>query len=204
MRRGTAQAPPAQLILGGHAPAPAWVEFVYQPLPGRLLRALGSLVLFWGSVPYLVWVPPHYPWVLAAFAAGLYLPYYFWSRKYRVRSFAGACPRCSRALALPAGVKINLPHTLTCYGCHFESVLEVGLRGRNLTYSGHQPPRAEHRDSECVGVWTLYWVMDQQWAVCRGCGARCYATPEVRRMVEEENEHERMLRQLTLEGRFLL
>ncbi len=204
MKRSTIHAPPAQVFLGGHPPAPARVELAYQPVPGRLLRALLALVVCWGAIPYLVWVPPHYPWVIAALIAGVALSYRFWMGKYQIRSFTAGCPRCGRALVLAAGVKINLPHTLTCYGCHFESVLEVRIGQHTLSGGEGRSLRVEHRQPECVGVWRVYWVMDQPWTTCERCGARRYASPEVRRVVERENEHTRLLEQLTTEGRFLL
>ncbi len=204
MRTTKVHAPPALLILGGHLPTPARVELVYRPALRRGIAALLSLICCWGLIPYLIWIPPHYPWALAALIAGIYLPYYFWAGKYMIRSFLGWCPRCGRALTLKAGMKISLPHTLTCFSCHFESLLEVpsGPPSASCGEGGHS--RVEHRDAECVGEWSVQWFMDQPWAVCRRCGARGYATPEVRRIVEEENERGRMLEQLTIDGRFLL
>ena len=94
MSHATTQAPLALVTLRAYQPAPARVELLYQPVPGRLARALLWLLLFWGALPFVVWLPPHYPWVAIAFVAGLVRAHREWTGRYRVRSFAGICPRC--------------------------------------------------------------------------------------------------------------
>jgi hypothetical protein len=198
------QAPPARLALVFHAPTIARVEVVYRPAPGRLVRALAAWLLCWGALPLLVWVPPHYPWVFTAFVAGIYLPYRFWSGKYLVLSFSGFCPRCGRTLELRSGSKINLPHALTCFGCHFEPVLEVSLASTPNTVPPPEPVRIEHRTPECTGEWHVERGLRPVALACGECGARHCATPAARRAAEEENRRGNLLSDLTSEGRFLL
>ncbi len=205
MKRLPAQAPPAQVTLRAHRPAPAKVELVPQPLVLRVARTTLSIGVFWGVIPFLMWVPPHVPWVLGAFVAGAYLAYRSWTGRYQIRSFTGTCPRCGRALRLRPGVRIDLPHTLSCYGCHFEPQLEVALRNP-LPVPGVIPSLAlAHREPDCPGAWTLRAAKDSVAAVigCVACGA-CYpATTEARRAADEENELGRILAVLTEEGRSL-
>jgi hypothetical protein len=204
------QAPPARLALVFHAPTIARLEVVYQPVWGRLVRAFLGWLLCWGVLPILVWVPPHYPWVLAAFVAGIYLPIRIWNGKYLVRSFAGFCPRCGRSLELGRGSKINLPHTLTCFGCHFEPVLEVATVHTKDCTDGQPgasvaaPVRIEHRMPECTGSWNLQRGHAPAAVACDACGARHCATPAARRAAEDENHRGTLLTDLTAEGRFLL
>lgn len=193
----TPQAPSALLVLPAHAPAPARVELVYVAASWRISRALLSAVFFWGIIPLVMWVPPHYPWVLACIAAGTWLPWYFWTGRYRVRAFAGACPRCEEELSLTPGTRIDLPHALTCFHCHFEPRLEMVLAPAD------GPGTVAHRSGECVGVWRLHWLADERFLVCDGCRAHYPATPEATRAAREENERGALLRRLTGEGNIL-
>lgn len=207
MSKRAPQAPPARLALVFHTPTVARVEVVYQPAPGRLLRALLAWLLCWGIIPFVLWIPPHYPWVLAAFAAGIYLPVRFWTGRYRVRSFTGFCPRCGRALQLRRGTKIDLPQTLTCFHCHFEPVLEVCFApggGRRPRAEPAPAVRVEHRSPECTGRWRLEHGGGPAALACDGCGARHCATLEARHAAEEENRRGALLEELAGEGRFLL
>jgi hypothetical protein len=195
---GTAQVVPVQVTLWAHPPAPARVGLVPQPLPGRAVKALLSLAFFWGVIPYAVWVPPHYPWPVACLCAGAFLAHTFWTGRYRVLWFMGVCPRCGKHLRIASGTRIQLPHTLTCFACHFEPVLRV-----------QEPEQARpevllrHLRAECTGTWSEGWMWDERFLACGGCGARQPATPELRRLADGENEHGSLLRQLADEGRFL-
>jgi hypothetical protein len=198
MMQARPQAPPARVTLRAHYPAPARVELAYRPLPGRVVRTLLSLAVFWGAIPLLLWVPPHYPWVMGAFCAGLYLAHKFWTGRYRVFAFAGVCPRCGGALALGPDRTIDLPHTLTCYRCHFEPLLEVSF----------EPPASEeaveHHHANCVGRWSLRWLADEAYLVCEVCHASSPASPDAQRAADAENERGHLLAWLANEGRPLL
>lgn len=197
MAHGSAPAPLAILTLPGHRPAPARVELVYQPTARRLARTLAALLFFWGILPLVVWIPPHYPWVLGSLAAGAYLAHRAWTGRFRVRAFAGICPRCERELSLAPGTGISLPHTLTCYACHFEPQLRVVLRAPAAAGT------VEHWDADCVGRWEVRWLADEPYLVCDTCRAHHPAGEEARRAAEAENERGRLLARLTAEGDFL-
>lgn len=196
----TPQSPPAQLTLRAHAPAPAQVQLVFQRPAQRAGRALLCLFLFWGAAPLLMLVPPHYPWALGSLVAGLYLAHRQWTGRYRVLAFRGNCPRCGRPLHLSIGSKINVPHVLTCFGCHHEPVLEALVRLPGPLTS----PGFVHRHAECTGRWEAERSVVPPLLVCRACGARHPATAETLHRADEENEHGRLLAQLADEGRSLL
>ena len=200
MKQATTEAPLALVTLRAYHPAPARVELVYLPMPGRILRALLCLGVFWGIIPLLIWVPPHYPWVVGSFVAGIYLAYRQWTGRYHVSAFAGICPRCGNALSLGIDHTIDLPHTLTCYHCHFEPLLEV--RFGRLAVAAPAGPR--HHSPECVGCWRLRWLADEAFLVCERCLAHAPATPEARRAAEAENEQAALLERLAREGRTML
>lgn len=197
MDPATAPAPVALITLPGHHPAPARVELVYRPTSWRLVRTLACVVFFWGIIPLVVWIPPHYPWVLGSLAAGAYLAHRAWMGRFRVRAFAGICPRCEQELSLPPGSGISLPHTLTCYSCHFEPQLQVVLRGPP------EPGTIDHWDADCTGRWGLRWLADEPYLVCDACRAHHPATLASRRAAEDENERGLLLARLTAEGDFL-
>ncbi|HET8655421.1 MAG TPA: hypothetical protein VFL93_07880 [Longimicrobiaceae bacterium] len=203
MKRVEVQTPPALVTLRAYQSAPARVELVYRAAPGRLLRTVLTLAVFWGSIPFLLWVPPYYPWALGAFVAGLVLAYQEWHGRYRVYSFAGICPRCGHPLSLGVDRTISLPHTLTCYWCHFEPRLEVsfGTEPDGPKVEGGSPA---HCTPECVGRWELRWLADEPFMVCDRCHAGTPATARTRRAAAAENERADVLSRLTREGRGIL
>jgi hypothetical protein len=183
-----------------HAPTVARVEVERRRASTRAAWALTVWFVSWATIPFLLWVPPHYPWVGAAFLAGLYIPYRIWTGRYTVVSFHGFCPRCGRPLHLRAGSRIDLPHTMTCFGCHFEPVLEAspGIVG---AAGGSEAMRIDHRSPECTGSWRE--EHGGQALRCERCGARHCATLPARRAARRENERGELLRRLADEGRFL-
>jgi hypothetical protein len=203
MTKRAPEAPPARLALVFHAPTIARVEVEYQPAPGRLFRAMIALVLCWGCIPFLLLIPPHYPWAALAFFAGAYVPFRIWIGRYMVRSFSGYCPRCGRPLDLPAGTKITLPHTLNCFGCHFDPVLEAAFPEQPAP-RGPADQWVDHRFSECSGSWKLDQRGDVASVVCDGCHVRHCATPAALASAEAENYHSDILEELAAKGRFLL
>ena len=89
---------------------------------------------------------------------------------------------------------ISLPHTLTCFHCHFEPRLEVRFEEADEV-------RPEHQAPECTGRWEVRWLADDAFVVCSECHAGCRATVEARRAADAENERASLLDRLTREGR---
>lgn len=200
MIRSSSQAPAAQVTLRAYLPAPARIELVPRPLAGRIARTALSILLFWGAVPLLLWVPPHYPWVVGAFIAGLFLAHREWTGRYHVRAFAGLCPRCQHPLSLGVDRTISLPHTLTCYHCHFEPTLEVRFGERTGARRAREETALLHRGGDCVGHWSLRWLADEPYLVCDRCRAHRPASPAARAAAAAEDDLGQLLRDLTREG----
>jgi hypothetical protein len=195
-------APPAYVTLRAHTPAPARVELVYRRAWGRLFRAVLSIVVCWGAIPFVMWIPPHYPWVATAFIAGAFLAHRNWTGRYRIRSFAGICPRCGSPLSLGVDRTVDLPHTLTCYNCHFEPQLEVALDSFGLV--PQVPAGLFHRTPDCIGRWQIGWLADEAFLLCDVCHGGALATEAMREMARAENDSGELLRRLEQEGRPLL
>lgn len=194
-------APPAQLTLRAHAAAPARVELVYNPAPGRALRVAAWLTFCWGAIPFLLWLPPHYPWVASAFIAGSYLAYRSWTGRYTIRTFAGICPRCGSPLSLGVDRTVDLPHTLTCFSCHFEPRLEVSF----VDAAGRpRRPALAHRDPDCAGHWGIRWLADEPFVFCESCHAGVPATVQARVAADTENGSAALLARLADEGKPLI
>lgn len=195
-RRKSFLAPPAWVTLRAHRKAPARVELAYNPTPGRVLRAAAWVAGLWSTIPLVLWLPPHYPWVITAFLAGIYLSYRSWHGRYTIRSFAGVCPRCGAPLALGVDRLVDLPHTLTCYSCHFEPRLEVTMGGNAV----QAPIELAHQKDDCVGEWTIRWLADEPFVFCEECRAGGPATPEMRALADGENDRGDLLGRLADEG----
>lgn len=194
-RTAEALAPRAHVTLRAHTSAPARVELIRRPAAGRFLRATLWILLCWGAIPFLLWLPPHYPWVTAAFLGGIYLAHRSWTGRFVVRSFAGICPRCGSPLGLGVDRIIDLPHTLTCFSCHFEPRLEI-----RVGHEGTSQSRLEHQRPECTGSWHTRWLADAPFIYCADCHAGEPLTVETARQAHEENERGEVLRRLADEG----
>lgn len=116
---------PARLTLRAHDAHPAELEVRSVPARKRRTRALLYLFGFWVLIPVVAFIPPHIPWVLGAFALGIYFFYRNWTGEYVVQHFEGTCPRCGQPMGIEAGSKIRLPHKMNCTECHFDPVLEA-------------------------------------------------------------------------------
>ena len=195
MIRATARIPLALLTLPGHAPAPARVEIVRVPLAQRVVLTLTSALGFWGFAVLLLVLPPHYTYFLGPLALGAYFPYRFWTGRYRVRAFAGLCPRCGCQLQLAPRTRIDLPVVVTCFACHFEPLLEVSTPTTGVG-------EVRHRSPECVGRWERAWLADEPFVVCSTCRAHFPALPEAREAADRENDWSDLMRTLADEGRF--
>ena len=202
MKSPAVEVPSVHLVLRAYPPAPARVGLVPKPLLGRVLKTVLSIVVFWSLVPYVVWFPPHYPWPVLAICAGGWLAYRSWVGKYVVRWFAGECPRCRRPLRLPPGARIDLPHTFTCFACHFEPRLEPFTEAEEEEIAA-DARGIRHVLQECAGSWREETVWDQPYVTCTRCGARHHATPAIVAAARVENERGRLLDELASEGKFL-
>jgi hypothetical protein len=195
-------APRARLTLRAHQPAPARVELVYKPLPGRVARTAFWLVACWGIAPIVFWLPPHYPWFTASLLAGTYLSYRSWTGRYRIFSFAGICPRCGSPLSLGVDRTVDLPYTVTCFSCHFEPRLEVSF---DADVDSDLPfPLPEHQARDCTGVWRTRWLADQAFLFCEECHAGVPASDAAREAARLEEDLADLLARLTDEGKPLI
>ena len=106
------------------------------------------------------------------------------------------------AAPTPLGVDraISLPHTLTCYHCHFEPRLEV--RFDALRPETH--PLPQHRTADCVGLWEVRWLADDPFLICDRCLAGSPATPAARAAAEAENDRAMLLARLAREGKRMM
>lgn len=113
----------ATLRIWGHARVGARLEVERYPAWAWLSR----IVLFavgWIVGTFLTLVFTFDPFVASfPFVLVLGLVYHGIKGRYRVRAFSGECPRCKHELDLKPGSKINLPHRLDCFKCHFEPEL---------------------------------------------------------------------------------
>ncbi|MGH7605714.1 MAG: hypothetical protein ACREME_00115 [Gemmatimonadales bacterium] len=114
---------PARLAIFGHAPTAVSLRVEPRSATARKARAAIALVACWALVPLVALIPPHVPWALAAFVAGIYLARRNWNGTHVVRSCEGTCPRCETPVRIRPDTLIRLPHAVTCYGCQSELIL---------------------------------------------------------------------------------
>ena len=116
---------PARIRLADYPPTPAQVDLRYRSRWHRFARVLvlASALPVAALVAFLI--PPHGERFLLVVGGGLYLMYREATTSYVVRAFRGTCPRCARVLDLRPGSRLTRARSLTCYGCHFNPILEL-------------------------------------------------------------------------------
>lgn len=119
------ETPAARVTLFGFKSVPAYAEVVHRPRSQRFTRAMLSLAGCWCAAPVVAILPPHFPWLLGAFGAGIYFAWTNWRGSYEVRRLQASCPSCGQELTVRPGARIDLPHKLACFACHHEPLLEV-------------------------------------------------------------------------------
>lgn len=123
----TARDLPAQIELFGFAPTTARIEVIARSRGWRVSRTLIALLIAWGAIPIVFWLPPHFPWVLGAFGVGIYLAWKYLTQYQTMLSLQGSCPKCGAALSIDKPASLRTPHKLSCADCHNDLYLEVVL-----------------------------------------------------------------------------
>lgn len=137
----TLHTPPARLTLFGSRPTDARVEVLFRPRAWRIGRALLSLGIAWALMPVLALVPPHIPWAVLAFCAGIYLAVQRWTETYTLNTFTGECPECAEPQTIESPKKLKMPYVITCGSCRRELLLEVDVREIALATARGERPR---------------------------------------------------------------
>ncbi len=117
--------PPAYIELWGFPRTPARVVVIPRSAGWRIGHALGSLLLCWACIGIVMWVPPHFPWILTAFFLGIFFFVKYIRERYTLVELEGRCPKCGAALTLKKPTRLGLPHRLHCSACHQGPLLEV-------------------------------------------------------------------------------
>jgi hypothetical protein len=110
----------ARIELGGHDARPARVEVEAFTVLSRATRTvLWGMTWVGGTLATLVFTFD--PFVASfPFVLGGAFTWKAFRNRFRVRAFAGECPRCLTPLTLEPGSAISLPAALVCYHCHHE------------------------------------------------------------------------------------
>jgi hypothetical protein len=120
---GTGEQTSAQLWIWGHERVPAELEVERYSTVAWIGRIV-TRVVAWVVGTVLTLVITFDPFIATfPFVIGIGVIYRSVRGRHLVRRFRGECPACRRELVIEPGSKIDLPHTLTCFGCHFEPEL---------------------------------------------------------------------------------
>jgi hypothetical protein len=115
----------ATLRIWGHTRVEAKLEVERYPFWAWIGR-VALFAVIWIVGTFLTLVLTFDPFVASfPFVLGIGLVYRGIRGRYKVRAFSGVCPRCRNTLDLKPGSKINLPHRLDCFKCHFEPELHL-------------------------------------------------------------------------------
>lgn len=118
---------PARITLFGFEPTPAEARVVHRPRRWRLTRGLLWWLGCWVIAPIVVFVPPHVPWVLAAFLAGPILGYRRFTEHYTLLEMKGTCPNCGEPLKVEKPTRFAVPYSVHCDHCHNDLQLHADL-----------------------------------------------------------------------------
>jgi ribosomal protein S27AE len=109
--------PPAQLDLFGFHPTPARVVLLPRSGAWRAGHAFGLLLLCWAAIGVVMWLPPHIPWVLAAFFLGIFFFVKYIRERNTLVELDGTCPRCGAAQTIRKPTRLGVPHRVYCPKC---------------------------------------------------------------------------------------
>jgi hypothetical protein len=119
--------PTARLDIFGFRPTAAEVRLIPRTRSWRVSRSLGSLALCWCIIPIVALIPPHVPWALGAFVAGIFLSRKYASEHYTLLSMRGTCPQCGNALEISKVQRLRTPNPMSCDECHQQVLLYVDV-----------------------------------------------------------------------------
>lgn len=118
---------PARIALFGFDSTHTDARVVYRPHSWRVSHGLFWLLGCWALVPVVVFVPPHFPWALAAFFTGPVMAYRRFTEHYTLLGMRGECPRCGAAIKVEKPTRLSQPHSLHCDKCHNDLQLVIEL-----------------------------------------------------------------------------
>ncbi len=119
--------PPAHLDLFGFPRTPARVVVIPRSVAWRVGHALGYLGLSWACIAVVMWVPPHFPWILTAFFLGIFFFVKYIRQRYTLMELEGKCPKCGAPQTLKQPTRLAAPHRIYCPSCHQALLLHVRL-----------------------------------------------------------------------------
>jgi len=138
--------PPAQIELFGFPRTPARVHVIPRSAGWRVGHAVGWLLLCWACIGIVMWVPPHFPWILTAFFLGIFFFVKYIRQRYTLVRLEGTCPKCGAPQAIRRPTRLALPHRLYCPSCHQPLLLRVDIAAAGE--HGHRPERVAEPAAE--------------------------------------------------------
>jgi hypothetical protein len=116
---------PARLSLGGNS-APAVATVVERTPRWRAIGAIQRLALWWILLPIVVWIPPHFPWVVLVLVLGAAQAYRRYHEYRSLVALHGTCPKCGTEQDFTVSGPLRGHEKVTCEHCRWELRLEVG------------------------------------------------------------------------------
>jgi hypothetical protein len=117
--------PPAMLETFGFQDTRCDVELMARSQSWRMTRALLSILVCWGLLPVVALLPPHFPWAIGAFIAGIVLAQRRLTERYTLRAASGCCPKCQAPIVVSNAGRLRRPQPVQCESCAQDLVLHV-------------------------------------------------------------------------------
>lgn len=119
---------PARLVFMGGKATEARARVVERSKAWRQSQVLRDLALLL-LIPVVVWIPPHFPWVLIVLFASVMRAFNHAREQRTLLSLRGACPKCGVEQDFKELGRMGSPHKVTCASCRWDSFVEVGRGG---------------------------------------------------------------------------
>ncbi len=146
-RADGAISPPAVIDLWGFPRTPARVLVIPRSAGWRIGHAVGSLLLCWACIGIVMWIPPHFPWILTAFFLGIFFFQKYIRQRYTLVELAGTCPKCGSPLTVKKPTRLGLPHRLHCNACHQAPLLRVDVQPQARRAAGPVSAPGDEREA---------------------------------------------------------
>jgi hypothetical protein len=119
---------PARLVFAGGEWSEARARVIERTARWRRSGAMMQLAI-WLLIPVVVWIPPHFPWVLLVLGVGAMRALNRFREHRTLVSLRGPCPKCGTEQEFGELGRMKQPHTVHCAHCRWELRVDVPLSG---------------------------------------------------------------------------
>ena len=106
-------------LVHGTETSQARARIVERSAQWRRSGALKALAI-WLLLPIVVFIPPHFPWVLIVLGIGAMRAWGRWNEHATLLALHGPCPHCGTEQDYTETGRMKFPHKVNCASCRWD------------------------------------------------------------------------------------